>query len=79
MADAVHGDVLARVAICATPFGQRLRQAAVVKEDRALLLGHAVEDMPEHYATSTIERLVKAANKVQRMVDRTTLLRAVNG
>lgn len=60
-------------------FGQRLRDAGVSEEDRALLLGHAVEGMPQHYATATLARLLEAANKVQHTVDRMTLLRVVNG
>jgi integrase len=60
-------------------FGQRLRDAGVSEEDRALLLGHAIEGMPQHYATATVARLVEAANRVQHTVDRTTLLRVVNG
>jgi len=60
-------------------FGQRLRDAGVAEEDRALLLGHAVAGMPQHYATATIARLVEAANKVRETCDRTTLLRVVNG
>lgn len=60
-------------------FGQRLRQAGVPKEDRGLLMGHAVEDMPEHYATSTVERLVEQANKVSETRDRVTLLQVANG
>ncbi len=60
-------------------YGQRLRDAGVSEEDRALLLGHAIEGMPQHYATATVARLVDAANKVQLTVDRTTLLRVVNG
>lgn len=60
-------------------FGQRLRDAGVSEEDRALLLGHALTGMPQHYATATIARLVEAANKVQQTRDRTTLLRVVNG
>jgi integrase len=61
-------------------FGQRLRDAGVSAEDRALLLGHAIagDDMPQHYATATVARLVEAANKVQHTVDRMTLLRVVN-
>ncbi|WP_143763003.1 tyrosine-type recombinase/integrase [Ramlibacter tataouinensis] len=47
-------------------FGQRLRQAGVPKEDRTSLLGHAVEDMPEHYATATVEQPIKAANPCGR-------------
>ena len=60
-------------------FGMRLREAGVSEEDRALLLGHALEGMPQHYATATIARLVEAANKVRETRDRTTLLRVVNG
>lgn len=60
-------------------FGQRLRQAGVSEEDRALLLGHAIDSMPQHYATATVARLVQAANSVRRTADRTTLLRVVNG
>jgi integrase len=60
-------------------FGQRLREAGVTEEDRALLLGHALTGMPQHYATATIARLVEAANKVRETRDRTTLLRVVNG
>jgi len=60
-------------------YGQRLRDAGVSEEDRALLLGHAIDGMPQHYAAATVARLVEAANKVQHTVDRTTLLRVVNG
>jgi len=60
-------------------FGMRLRKAGVSEEDRAILLGHALEGMPQHYATATIARLVEAANKVRETRDRTTLLRVVNG
>lgn len=60
-------------------FGQRLRDAGVSEEDRALLLGHAIEGMPQHYASATVARLAEAANRVQLTVDRTTLLRVVNG
>ena len=60
-------------------FGQRLRDAGVPEEDRALLLGHAIDGMPQHYATATIARLVEMANKVKETFDRTTLLRVVNG
>jgi len=35
--------------------------------------------MPRHYATATVARQVEASNRVQRTVDRTTLLRVVNG
>lgn len=60
-------------------FAQRLRDAGVNDEDRALLLGHVIEGMPQHYATATIARLVEMANKVQETRDRMTLLRVVNG
>ena len=60
-------------------FGQRLREAGVPEEDRALLLGHAIDGMPQHYATATIARLVEMANKVKETFDRTTILRVVNG
>ena len=42
-------------------------------------LGHAIDGMPQHYATATVARLVEAANKVTQTRDRTTLLRVVNG
>jgi integrase len=60
-------------------FGQRLRDAGVSEEDRALLLGHAIEGMPQHYARPTVARLVDAANSVSKTRDRTTLLRVANG
>ena len=60
-------------------FGQRLRDAGVPKEDRDLLMGHALEDMSQLYATATVARLVDAANRVSETRDRTTLLRVVNG
>lgn len=59
-------------------FGQRLRDAGVSEEDRALLLGHAIAGMPQHYAAATIARLVDVANQVQGTRDRTTVLRIVN-
>ena len=45
----------------------------VSEEDRALLLGHAIEGMPRNYATATVARLVEAANSVAHTRDRTTL------
>jgi len=60
-------------------FGQRLRDAGVPEEDRALLLGHAIGGMPQHYAAATVARLMESANRVMETRDRTTLLRAVNG
>ncbi|MGC4075456.1 MAG: tyrosine-type recombinase/integrase [Rubrivivax sp.] len=59
-------------------FGHRLREAGVSEEDRALLLGHAIQGMPQHYAAATVARLVAVANKVAKTRDRTTLLRIVN-
>jgi len=59
--------------------GQRLCDAGMSEEDRALLLGHAVDGMPKHYATATTARLVEMANKANETRDRTTLLRVVNG
>lgn len=58
-------------------YGQRLRDAGVSEEDRALLLGHAVGGMPQLYATATVARLVEAANKAQYTMDRTTLLHVI--
>lgn len=60
-------------------FGQRLRDAGILSEDRAVLLGHAVNNMSEHYATPTIARLIEMANLVQKTRDTPTLLRVVNG
>ena len=60
-------------------YGQRLRDAGVSAEDRALLLGHATQDMPSHYAVAVVENLVRAANAVANTRDRTTLLKVVNG
>jgi integrase len=61
-------------------FGQRLRDAGVPEEDRALLLGHSTgEAMTQLYASATVARLVESANKVSETRDRTTLLRVVNG
>ena len=48
-------------------------------EDRALLLGHVIGGMPQHYATATIGRLVGLANKVTETRDHVTLLRVING
>jgi integrase len=60
-------------------FGQRLRDAGVSEEDRAVLLGHSTKSMPSHYAAPTIARLVELANLVQKSRDATTILRVVNG
>jgi len=60
-------------------FGQRLRDAGVQAEDRALLLGHAIQGMAQHYATATLERLLEAANSVLDKRDRTMVLRVATG
>jgi integrase len=60
-------------------FGQRLRDAGVSEEDRAVLMGHSTGSMPSHYATPTIARLIEMANLVQNTRDTPTLLRIVNG
>ncbi len=60
-------------------YGQRLRDAGVSNEDRAVLMGHATSNMSEHYATPTIARLVEMANLVATTRDTPTLLRVVNG
>lgn len=60
-------------------YAQRLRDAGVTKEDRDLLMGHSSGEMSDLYATATISRLVEQANRVSGTLDRTTLLRVVNG
>jgi integrase len=60
-------------------FGQRLRDAGVSGEDRAVLMGHATQSMSEHYATPTIARLIEMANLVTTTRDTPTLLGVVNG
>jgi integrase len=60
-------------------YGQRLRAAMVSEEDRAALLGHAIAGMPQHYADPVVARLIGEANKVAATIDRTTMLRIVNG
>lgn len=60
-------------------FAQRLRDAGVPEEDRSLLMGHAFAGMAQHYASSTVSRLIDVANRVSETRDRTTLLRVVNG
>ncbi len=56
-------------------FGQRLRDAGVLSEDRAALMGHAVNNMSEHYATPTIARLIEMANLAPQTRDTPRLLR----
>jgi integrase len=42
-------------------FGYRLRQAGVAAEDREALLGHANNNLAQHYAVPDIKRLLEAA------------------
>lgn len=60
-------------------FAQRLRDAGVSHEDRAVLMGHATTTMGEHYATPTIANLIALANRVLTTRDTPTLLRVING
>ena len=60
-------------------YGQRLRDAGVSNEDRAVLMGHASKTMSEHYATPTIAKLVEMSNQVATTRDTPTLLRLANG
>lgn len=53
-------------------FAQRLRDTGVAGEDRAVLMGHAVQNMMEHYATPTVMRLMEMANLVQLTRDTPT-------
>ena len=78
-ARAAVGLGMARVHDLRHTYGQRLRDAGVLKEDRDLLMGHASEGMAQHYATSTVARLIDLANKVSETRDRMTILRVVNG
>jgi hypothetical protein len=59
-------------------FGQRLRETGVKKEDRDALLGHTSEEMSDHYAASTVARLIDQANLVAGTRGSTTLLRLMN-
>jgi len=62
-----------------TTFGRRLREAGVTVDDRALLLGHAVEGML-HDTTATVcatRRVGEQGDREPR--DRTTLSRVING
>jgi integrase len=58
-------------------FGQRLRAAGVSKEDRDVIMGHATQEMSQHYATPTIPHLVEMANRVLQKRDTPTVLRLV--
>ena len=62
-------------------FGRRLRAAAVTKETRKVLLGHANGDITTDYSEAEIEELINAAEKVcETSVSRPTLtlLRSAN-
>jgi hypothetical protein len=54
-----------------------MRDAGVSSEDRAVLMGHAVKNMSEHYATPTIARLIEMSNKVMETLDSMTVLKIV--
>ncbi|MDP3088517.1 MAG: tyrosine-type recombinase/integrase [Methylotenera sp.] len=58
--------------------GTRLRAAGVLKEDRASLLGHATQSMPEHYAAADIGRLIELSNKSLGRNNTCTVLNVVN-
>jgi integrase len=60
-------------------YGARLRAAGVHAEDRAALLGHAIQSMPGHYASADIGRLIGLANRVLDRVGTQTILRVANG
>jgi hypothetical protein len=51
----------------------------VSEQDRALLLGHADNGMPQYYASETVAKLLDAANAVLKTRDRTMVLRVANG
>lgn len=58
-------------------FAHRLRAAGVAEEDRAVLMGHAVNGMSQHYATPQIARMIEQANLVGEARDSATILRMV--
>lgn len=60
-------------------YGQRLRDAGVSEEDRALLHRHGDSRMPRHYAAATVAKLPDASNAVLKTRDRTMVLRVANG
>ncbi len=60
-------------------FGARLRAAGVSHEDRAALLGHACNSMPEFYASPDIGRLIGLVNRVLERTRTVTILRVANG
>jgi integrase len=60
-------------------FATRLRAAGVLAEDRAALLGHAVQSMTGHYASADIGRLIGLANRVLDRIGTRTIVRVANG
>ena len=60
-------------------FGLRLSDAGKSAEDRALQLCHAIADMTQLSANTTVARPVDQANQGTATRDRATLLRVVNG
>jgi hypothetical protein len=65
--------------VSTSDFSQRLRDPGVSEEDRALLLGHAGNGMPQHYAAATVAKLLEATNAVLKARDRTMVLPVANG
>ncbi len=59
-------------------YGTRLRAAGVINEDRATLLGHATQSMPEHYAAADIGRLIGLSNGSLNRNSTCTVLSVVN-
>ena len=49
------------------------------EEDRALLLGHTGNGIPQHYAAATVAKLHEATNAVLKTRDHTMVLRVANG
>jgi hypothetical protein len=65
--------------VSTSDFSQRLRDPGVSEEDRALLLGHAGNGMPQHYAAATVAKLLEATNAVLKARDRTMVLPVAKG
>lgn len=58
-------------------FGYRLRQAGVAAEDREALLGHANNNLAQHYAIPDLVRLLAEAEKVTERTD-TVVIRSAH-
>ena len=59
-------------------YATRLRAAGVSQEDRAALLGHVTNSMPEHYGVADIIRLLNFSNLVTQRNLTCTVLSVVN-